>query len=298
MFKQCTISRPVSATGICLHSGKMARIVLRPADANTGIIFHRIDLHEVVDIPAKVEYISDMHLATVLQKGNVRISTIEHLMSALHGLGIDNIHIDINSEEIPILDGSSNCFVNLLEYAHIKEQEFFKYFIRIINVVEISEGYGDNKRWARLEPYDGFFVAFSIDFKHPVISSTANYIEMDISKDSYVKNISKARTFGFVKDLKALNSIGLACGGNFDNAIVMDDFKILNHEGLRYKDEFIKHKVLDAIGDLYLLGKPLLGRFVAHKSGHSLNTRLVNLLLSRNDSWEIVHNSYGINRDY
>ncbi|AGF49269.1 UDP-3-O-acyl-N-acetylglucosamine deacetylase [Candidatus Kinetoplastidibacterium galati] len=292
MFKQCTISVPVSVTGICLHSGKMARIVLRPAEVNTGVIFHRVDLHDIVDIPAKAEYISDMRLATVLQKGSVRISTIEHLMSALHGLGIDNIHIDVNSEEIPILDGSSDCFVDLLERAHIKEQEFFKDFIRITDVVEISEGGGDNKKWARLEPYNGFVIAFSIDFKHPVISSTANYIEIDISKDSYIKDIAKARTFGFINELKSLNSIGLACGGSFDNAIVMDDFRILNQNGLRYKDEFVKHKVLDAIGDLYLLGKPLLGRFVAHRSGHSLNAKLVNLLLSKSDSWEVVRNNY------
>ncbi|AFZ83872.1 UDP-3-O-[3-hydroxymyristoyl] N-acetylglucosamine deacetylase [Candidatus Kinetoplastibacterium blastocrithidii (ex Strigomonas culicis)] len=265
---------------------------MRPADVNTGIIFHRVDLHNIVDIPAKAEYISDAHLATVLQKGSVRVSTIEHLMSALHGLGIDNIHIDINSEEIPILDGSSDRFVDLLKHARIREQEGFKDFIKIINVVEISEGEGDNKKWARLEPYNGFVVAFSIDFRHPAISSTANFIEINISKESYVKNISRARTFGFIKELKELNSIGLACGGSFENAIVMDDFKILNEEGLRYKDEFVKHKVLDAIGDLYLLGKPLLGRFVAHKSGHSLNTRLVNLLLSKSDSWKVVRNNY------
>ena len=288
MLRQRTIQNLVKTTGVGVHSGERVEIVLRPAEANTGIVFHRIDTPDVVDFPALADKVGDTRMASVLQNGNVRISTVEHLMSALAGLGIDNIHIDLNAEEVPIMDGSAGTFVYLLRSAGIVEQNAPKRFLKVLKTVEVSEGEGENAKWARLEPYEGFSLAFSINFQHPAIDSTASFAEVDFARDSYTKEIARARTFGFASDVEAMRSIGLARGGSLDNAIVMDDYRILNSDGLRYDDEFVKHKILDAIGDLYLIGKPLLARYVACKSGHGLNNKLCRALLAQEDAWEIV----------
>jgi UDP-3-O-[3-hydroxymyristoyl] N-acetylglucosamine deacetylase len=227
-------------------------------------------------------------MASVLQQGSVRVSTVEHLMSALAGLGVDNLHVDLDAEEVPIMDGSAATFVYLLRSAGLVEQAAPKRFLRVLKPVEVREGEGPAAKWARLEPYDGFALSFSIDFRHPAIDSTANAAEIDFARDSYVKTIARARTFGFASEVEALRSMGLARGGSLDNAIVMDEYRVLNADGLRYDDEFVKHKILDAIGDLYLAGKPLVARYVACKSGHGLNNQLVRALLARQDCWELV----------
>lgn len=227
-------------------------------------------------------------MASVLQVGSVRVSTVEHLMSALAGLGIDNLHVDLTGEEVPIMDGSAATFVYLLRSAGIEEQSVSKQFLRVVKAVEVSEGEGDQAKWARLEPHDGFSLAFSIDFRHPAIDSTSNFAEVDFATHSYVKEIARARTFGFVNEVEALRSAGLARGGSLDNAIVMDEYRVLNVDGLRYDDEFVKHKILDAVGDLYLIGKPLVARYVACKSGHALNNLLARTLLAQQDAWELV----------
>lgn len=288
MFRQRSIQSVVRTTGVGVHSGRRVELTLRPAEANTGIVFHRIDLPEVVDLPATATGVGDTRLASVLQQGNVRVSTVEHLMSALAGLGVDNIHVDLTSEEVPIMDGSSATFVYLLRSAGIVEQNAPKRFIRVTKPIEYREGEGAGEKWARLEPHDGFALAFSIDFHHPAIDSTANFAEIDFATHSYAKEIARARTFGFVNEVEALRSMGLARGGSLDNAIVMDEYRVLNSDGLRYEDEFVKHKILDAIGDLYLLGKPLVARYVAYKSGHYLNNQLARALLKAQDSWEMV----------
>lgn len=288
MLRQRTISKVISTKGIGLHSGRLVELTLRPAAPNTGIVFHRIDLPEVVDIPAKAHLVGGTTMASVLQKDGVRVSTVEHLMSALAGLGIDNLHIDISAEEVPIMDGSAGTFVYLLRSAGLAEQEAPKQFLRVLKPVEVREGEGENLKWARLEPYEGFALHFSIDFQHPAINATANFAEVDFAKDSYVKTISRARTFGFASDVEAMRAAGLARGGSLDNAIVMDEFRVLNTDGLRYDDEFVKHKILDAIGDLYLIGHPLVARYVACKSGHGLNNQLARALLAAEDSWELV----------
>jgi len=288
MFRQRSIQNLVRTTGIGLHSGRRVELTLRPAAPNTGIVFHRIDLPEVVDFPAQASMVGDTRLASVLQQGHARVSTVEHLMSALAGLGIDNIHIDLTAEEVPIMDGSAGTFVYLLRSAGIVEQSAPKRFIRVLKPVEIREGEGKQLKWARLEPHDGFALAFSIDFRHPAIDSTANFAEIDFARHSYVREIARARTFGFVNEVEALRSAGLARGGSLDNAIVMDEYRVLNSDGLRYDDEFVKHKILDAIGDLYLIGKPLVARYVACKSGHALNNQLARALLAQQDAWEIV----------
>lgn len=289
MLRQRTISKTVSTKGIGLHSGRLVEITLRPAAPNTGIVFHRIDLPQVVDIPAQAHLVGGTTMASVLQKDGVRVSTVEHLMSALAGLGIDNLHIDISAEEVPIMDGSAGTFVYLLRSAGLAEQDAPKQFLRVLKPIEVREGEGANLKWARLEPYDGFALQFSIDFQHPAINATANFAEIDFAKDSYVKEISRARTFGFASDVEAMRAAGLARGGSLDNAIVMDEFRVLNSDGLRYDDEFVKHKILDAIGDLYLIGHPLVARYVACKSGHGLNNQLARALLAAKDSWELVN---------
>lgn len=289
MLRQRTISKTVSTKGIGLHSGRLVEITLRPAAPNTGIVFHRIDLPQVVDIPAQAHLVGGTTMASVLQKDGVRVSTVEHLMSALAGLGIDNLHIDISAEEVPIMDGSAGTFVYLLRSAGLAEQDAPKQFLRVLKPIEVREGEGANLKWARLEPYDGFALQFSIDFQHPAINATANFAEIDFAKDSYVKEISRARTFGFASDVEAMRAAGLARGGSLDNAIVMDEFRVLNSDGLRYDDEFVKHKILDAIGDLYLIGHPLVARYVACKSGHGLNNQLARALLAAQDSWELVN---------
>ncbi len=288
MLRQRTIQRVISTKGVGLHSGKRVEITLRPAEPNTGIVFHRIDQPEVVDLPAQASMVGDTRMASVLQQGNVRVSTVEHLMSALAGLGIDNLHVDLTAEEVPIMDGSAGTFVYLLRSAGLQEQPAAKKFLRVLKPVEVHEGEGDNLKWARLEPYDGFALSFSIDFQHPAIKSTASFAEVDFGRDSYTKTIARARTFGFVSEVEALRAAGLARGGSLDNAIVMDEYRVLNSDGLRYDDEFVKHKILDAIGDLYLIGKPLVARYVACKSGHALNNKLARTLLSTEDAWEIV----------
>lgn len=288
MLRQRTIQKPISTKGVGLHSGRRVELTLRPAEPNTGIVFHRVDLPEVVDFPARADGVGDTRMASVLQQGKVRVSTVEHLMSALAGLGIDNLHVDLTAEEVPIMDGSAGTFVYLLRSAGLQEQSAAKQFIRVLEPVEVREGEGSDLKWARLEPYDGFALSFAIDFHHPAIDSTANFAEVDFAKDSYTKTIARARTFGFVSEVEALRAAGLARGGSLDNAIVMDEYRVLNSDGLRYDDEFVKHKILDAIGDLYLIGKPLVGRYVACKSGHSLNNQLARALLARRDAWESI----------
>ena len=288
MLRQRTIAKTVRTKGVGLHSGRRVEITMRPAAPNTGIVFHRIDLPEVVDLPARADQVGGTRMASVLQQGSVQVFTVEHLMSALAGLGIDNLHIDLTAEEVPIMDGSAGTFVYLLRSAGLEEQSAPKQFLRVLKPVEVSEGEGKDKKWARLEPYDGFALRFSIDFHHPAINATANFAEVDFAKDSYVKTIARARTFGFASEVEAMRAAGLARGGSLDNAIVLDEFRVLNSDGLRYEDEFVKHKILDAIGDLYLIGHPLVARYVANKSGHGLNNLLARTLLADQDSWELV----------
>lgn len=286
MFRQRTIQNLVRTTGVGVHSGRRVELTLRPAQPNTGIVFHRIDLPQVVDLPAQANAVGDTRMASVLQQGNVRVSTVEHLMSALAGLGIDNLHVDLTAEEVPIMDGSAATFVYLLRSAGIAEQNAPKQFIRVLKPVEVREGEGRNEKWARLEPHEGFALAFSIDFRHPAIDATANFAEIDFATHSYVREIARARTFGFVNEVEALRSMGLARGGSLDNAIVMDEYRVLNSDGLRYDDEFVKHKILDAIGDLYLSGGQILGAYEGYKSGHALNNKLARALLADASAWE------------
>ena len=288
MLRQRTIQKTISTKGVGLHSGRRVEITLRPAAPDTGIVFHRVDLPEIVDIPARADHVGNTRLASVLQKGDARVSTVEHLMSALAGLGIDNLHVDLTAEEVPIMDGSAGTFIYLLRSAGLQEQAAPKKFLRVLKPIEVREGEGKDAKWARLEPYNGFALSFSIDFKHPAIDSTANFAKVDFEKDSYVKTIARARTFGFASEVEALRSIGLARGGSLDNAIVMDEYRVLNADGLRFEDEFVKHKILDAIGDLYLIGKPLVAHYVACKSGHGLNNQLARTLLAQQDAWELV----------
>src|SRR5690606_6276054 len=288
MFRQRTLKSVVRTTGVGLHSGRRVELTLRPAAADTGIVFHRIDLPDVVDIPALATQVTDTRMASVLQQGEARVSTVEHLMSACAGLGIDNLHVDLTAEEVPIMDGSANTFVYLLRSAGIVVQGATKRFIRVKRPIEVRDAEGDGAKWARLEPHEGYALAFSIDFQHPAIDATAGFAEIDFAHDSYTREIARARTFGFVNDVEALRSMGLARGGSFDNAIVMDEYRVLNGDGLRYEDEFVKHKILDAIGDLYLIGRPLIARYVAHKSGHGLNNQLARAVLAQQDAWEIA----------
>ncbi|AWB34271.1 UDP-3-O-acyl-N-acetylglucosamine deacetylase [Orrella marina] len=288
MFRQRTIKNIVRTTGVGLHSGRRVELTLRPAEANTGIVFHRVDLDPVVDLPASADGVRDTRLASVLQVGSARVSTVEHLMSALAGMGIDNLHVDLSAEEVPIMDGSAATFVYLLRSAGLQELNAPKQFLRVLKPVEVCEGEGPSRKWARLEPYEGFALSFAIDFKHPAIDSTADFAEIDFAKHSYAKEIARARTFGFVNEVEALRAMGLARGGSLENAIVLDEYRVLNQDGLRYDDEFVKHKILDAIGDLYLIGKPLIARYSASKSGHAINNQLARALLSQQDCWELV----------
>lgn len=284
MIKQRTLKNVIRATGVGLHSGEKVYLTLRPAAANVGIIFRRVDLDEPVIIPAKAENVGDTQLSTTLIQDGVRISTVEHLLSAIAGLGIDNIYIDVSAPEVPIMDGSAGPFVFLLQSAGIEEQSEAKRYIKIKRKITVSDG----DKWASFEPFNGFKVSFSIDFKHPVFKTRLQQASIDFSSTSFVKEISRARTFGFMKDIETLRQRNLALGGSMDNAIVVDDFRVLNEDGLRYEDEFVKHKILDAIGDLYLLGHSLVGEFIGHKSGHELNNRLLRALLAEKDAWEEV----------
>jgi UDP-3-O-[3-hydroxymyristoyl] N-acetylglucosamine deacetylase len=284
MVKQRTLKNVIRATGVGLHTGEKVYLTLRPAPVDTGIVFRRIDLAEPVEIRACPENVSDTRLSTTLMSHGVRVSTVEHLMSAFAGLGIDNAYVDVTASEVPIMDGSAGPFVFLVQSAGIAEQAAPKRFIRIKKEIRVEDG----DKWARFEPFEGFKVSFTIDFNHPTFKNSTQCASMDFSTTSFVKEVSRARTFGFMGDLEALRGAGLARGGGLDNAIVLDDYRILNDDGLRYEDEFVKHKVLDAIGDLYLLGHPLVGAFSAHKSGHKLNNRLLRLLVAEREAWELI----------
>ncbi len=284
MIRQRTLKNVIRATGVGIHTGQKVYLTLRPAAVNTGIVFRRIDLDPIVEIPACPNNVGDTSLSTTLTMDDVRIATVEHLLSALAGLGIDNAYIDLSASEVPIMDGSAGPFVFLIQSAGIEEQSAAKKFIRIKKPIEVR----DEDKVARFEPHDGFKVRFSIDFDHPVFRVHSRESEIDFSTTSFVKEVSRARTFGFMRDIEALRERNLALGGSMDNAIVLDDYRILNEDGLRYEDEFVKHKILDAIGDLYLLGHSLVGSFYGHKSGHALNNDLLRELLAQPDCWEEV----------
>ena len=288
MLAQRTIKTLTQAVGVGLHSGQRVELTLRPAPPNTGIVFRRVDLVEPVDIHINALSVTDTRLASTISSGQAKVHTVEHLMSACAGLGIDNLIVDITAEEVPILDGSASSFVFLLQSAGIELQKEAKKFIRVLKTVEVKEGQGENIKWAKLEPYNGYRLSFEIDFHHPAVDSTGQQVVFDMGRDLYARDIARARTFGFTKDVEMLRSNGLALGGGLDNAIVMDDYKVLNAEGLRYNDEFVKHKILDAMGDLFLLGKPLIGAYSAFRSGHALNNKLLRRLLEQPQAWEVV----------
>lgn len=288
MLKQRTVKQLVKTIGIGLHSGTRVDLTLRPAPPDTGIVFRRVDLVPPVELPASASGVGDTRMASTLDKDGVKVSTVEHLMSACAGLGIDNLYIDLTAEEIPIMDGSASSFVFLLQQAGLQEQEAAKKFIRVKKPVEVREGEGDKLKWARLEPYNGFKLKFFIEFNHPAVDRTGQLAEVDFEVESYVKEIARARTFGFMQDVETLRGMGLARGGSLENAIVMDEYRILNQDGLRYENEFVRHKILDAIGDLYLVGHPLLAAYIAHKSGHGLNNQLLRALLEQPDAYDIV----------
>ena len=284
MLLQRTLKNTIRATGVGLHSGKKVLMVLRPAPADTGVVFRRTDLDEQIDVPAYAENVGETMMGTTLIKDGVRISTIEHLLSAFAGLGVDNAYVELSAEEVPIMDGSAGPFVFLLQSAGIEEQAAPKRFARILRTVQVEDG----DKWARFVPYNGFKVNFEIQFNHPIFKQRDQTATMDFSTTSFLKEISRARTFGFMRDLESLRSRNLALGGTMDNSIVLDDNRVLNEDGLRYEDEFVKHKILDAIGDLYLLGRSILGEFSGHKSGHALNNKLLRKLLATPDAWEEV----------
>jgi UDP-3-O-[3-hydroxymyristoyl] N-acetylglucosamine deacetylase len=274
----------IRATGVGLHTGQKVYLTLRPAAPDTGIVFRRVDLPQPVEIPAEPYAVRDTRLSSCLEKDGVRVSTVEHLMSALAGLGVDNAYVDVTAPEVPIMDGSAGPFVFLLQSAGIEEQNAPKKFIRILRPVEVRDG----DKWVRFEPHNGFKLDLSIDFNHPVFDRSRQSVSVDFSTTSYIKEVSRARTFGFMQDVETMRSQGLALGGSLDNAIVMDEYRVLNSDGLRYEDEFVKHKALDAIGDLYLLGHPLIGAFSGHKSGHALNNQLLRCLVEDRQAWEFV----------
>ncbi|MBV9575482.1 MAG: UDP-3-O-acyl-N-acetylglucosamine deacetylase [Gammaproteobacteria bacterium] len=287
MIKQRTLKNVIRATGITLHGGERAEIILYPAPVDTGIVFRRIDLDLYSDstiIPALAEYVGDTTLSTTLVKDNVRVSTVEHLLSAFAGLGIDNAYVDVTASEIPIMDGSAGPFVFLIQSAGIEEQSAPKRFIRIKRKLKIQDG----DKWAAFEPFDGFKVTFTIDFDHPVFKSSTKTATLDFSSLSYVKEVSRARTFGFMAEFEKLQAMNLARGASLDNAIAIDDFRVLNEDGLRYENEFVRHKILDAVGDLYLLGSSLIGSFTGYKSGHALNNKILRHLLADKKAWEFV----------
>jgi UDP-3-O-[3-hydroxymyristoyl] N-acetylglucosamine deacetylase len=284
MLRQRTLKKLVSASGVGLHTGKKVRLTLRPAPIDTGVVFRRVDLESPVDIPARADAVGETRLSSCLVKGDAKIYTVEHLMSALGGLGVDNIFVDIDAPEVPIMDGSAAPFVLLIQQAGIVEQAAPKKFLRVLRRVEVAEG----DKWARFDPHEGYRLSFSIDFKHPVIDSSTQSVTVDFAETSYLKEIARARTFGFMQDIENLREDGLALGGGLDNAVVLDEYRVLNAEGLRFADEFIRHKLLDAVGDLYLLGRPLLASFSAHKSGHALNNRLLRKLLAEASAMQTV----------
>ena len=284
MIRQRTLKNVIRATGVGLHTGQKVLLTLRPAAVDTGIVFRRIDLPEPVDIPARADLVGDTRLSSTLVNGNVRVSTVEHLLSAFAGMGIDNAYVDVSAPEVPIMDGSAAPFVFLIQSAGIAEQNAAKKFIRIKKPIQVSSG----DKWARFDPFEGFKVAFCIDFDHPAIKNSVQRTEIDFSTTSFVKEVSRARTFGFMRELETLRINNLALGASPENAIVVGDYRVLNDDGLRYGDEFVKHKVLDAIGDLYLLGHSLIGQFTGYKSGHELNNKLLRALAADVEAWEVA----------
>ena len=288
MLKQRTIKELVRTTGVGLHSGRKVELTLRPAAADTGIVFRRVDFHPAVEIPSSAHVVGDTRMASVLIKDDARVSTVEHIMSACAGLGIDNLVIDVTAEEIPIMDGSASSFVYLLQQSGVEEQDAPRKFIRVLKDVEVRQGTGAAEKWARLSPHDGYKLDFFIEFNHPAVDGTMQRAVVDFGDITYVRDVARARTFGFMQDVESLRGMGLARGGSLENAIVMDEYRILNADGLRYEDEFVRHKILDAIGDLYLVGHPLLASYTAHKSGHALNNELLRALLAQPDAYEIV----------
>lgn len=284
MLKQCTLKQTISTVGIGLHSGRKVRLTMQPSAPDTGIVFRRVDLTPPVDLPARATDVNDTRMATTLNQGKVVVATVEHMMSALNGLGIDNALIDVDAPEIPIMDGSGASFVYLIRTAGLIEQNAPKKFVRVKEPVRVEE----SGKWAMLEPHEGFILDFEIAFGHPAIDKTVQHAVVDLGKETYEEAVSRARTFGFVSDVEMLRSIGLAQGGTLENAIVMDEFRVLNEGGLRSPDEFVKHKILDAMGDLYVLGHPLLAKYSASRSGHALNNKLLRALLERTDSWELT----------
>ncbi len=284
MVGQRTLKNSIRASGIGLHSGKKVLMTLRPALADSGIVFRRTDLQNAEDIPARADNVGETAFGTVLVKGDSKVSTVEHLLSAFAGLGIDNAIVELSAAEVPIMDGSAGPFVFLLQSAGIEEQRAPKRFVRVKQHIRVEDG----DKWAEFRPFDGFKVNFEIEFNHPVFKRRSQKASMDFSTTSFLKEVSRARTFGFMRDLETMRSRNLALGGNLDNAIVLDDFRVLNEDGLRYEDEFVKHKILDAIGDLYLLGHSLIGEFSGHKSGHGLNNKLLRALIKERSAWEEV----------
>ncbi|MDM0038397.1 UDP-3-O-acyl-N-acetylglucosamine deacetylase [Variovorax sp. J22G21] len=288
MLQQRTLKAITRAVGVGLHSGQRVELTLRPAPVDTGIVFRRVDLPEPVEIAMTPEAVTDTRLASTVSSGGAKVQTIEHLMSACAGLGIDNLRIDITADEVPILDGSASSFVFLLQSAGIALQQAPRRFIKVTRPVEVREGEGADVKWARLDPYHGYKLSFEIDFDHRVVNSTGQRVEFDLGSGSYSRDIARARTFGFTKEVEYMRSKGLALGGGLDNAIVMDDTKVLNAGGLRYDDEFVKHKILDAMGDLYVVGRPLLAAYSAFRSGHALNNKLLRALMAQPETWEVV----------
>lgn len=288
MIRQRTIRETISTTGVGLHCGTRVVLTLHPAPVDHGIVFRRVDVTPAVELPASATGVGDTRMASVLEKDGVRVSTVEHLMSACAGLGIDNLIVDLTAEEIPIMDGSAASFVFLLQQAGCVEQNAAKQFIRVKRPVEVREGEGAQLKWARLEPWHGYRLKFFIEFNHPAVDGSGQTAEVDLDLESYIEEIARARTFGFMQDVETLRGMGLARGGSLENAIVMDEFRILNSGGLRYQNEFVRHKILDAMGDLYLAGHPLLASYTAHKSGHGLNNKLLRALFADPDAYELV----------
>ncbi len=288
VLQQRTLKSISRAVGVGLHSGQRVELTLRPAPADTGIVFRRVDLPEPVEIPMNAEAVTDTRLASTVSNGGAKVQTVEHIMSACAGIGIDNLYIDITADEVPILDGSAASFVFLLQSAGVELQKAPRRFLKVTKPVEVREGEGANEKWARLDPYHGFKLGFQIDFDHRVVNSTGQRFEFDLGSGQYNRDIARARTFGFTKEVEYMRSKGLALGGGLDNAIVMDDTKVLNAGGLRYDDEFVKHKILDAMGDLYIVGHPLLAAYSAFRSGHALNNKLLRALLAQPDAYQLV----------
>lgn len=284
MVKQRTLKSTVQATGVGLHTGEKVQLTLHPAPVNHGIVFRRVDLTPPVEIRADAHAVHDTRLSTCMEANGVRVSTVEHLMSAFAGLGVDNAIVELTSAEVPIMDGSAGTFIFLLQSAGLIEQAAAKKFVRILKPVEVREG----DKWVRFEPYNGYRLTFTIAFAHPVFTATKQHVTVDLGEHSYIREVSRSRTFGFMHEVEYLRSQGLALGGNLDNAIVMDEFRVINPDGLRSDDEFVKHKVLDAIGDLYLMGHPLIGAFFGYKSGHALNNALLRALWADRSAWEFV----------